>query len=128
MGGRGVDWLRAGLARAHAPSSDFDLNPDTVLPAGRALRPAAVLLGITDEDAPKVLLTKRSSALRHHPGQISFPGGKHEASDNSLLDTALRETEEEIGILQQQVDKEFTGELIEHSPAMQKAWQNLPDA
>jgi 8-oxo-dGTP pyrophosphatase MutT (NUDIX family) len=98
MGGRGVDWLRAGLARAHAPSSDFDLNPDTVLPAGRALRPAAVLLGITDEDAPKVLLTKRSSALRHHPGQIAFPGGKQDDADNDLTATALREAQEEVAL------------------------------
>jgi 8-oxo-dGTP pyrophosphatase MutT (NUDIX family) len=45
-----------------------------------------------------VILTRRAEHLRHHPGQISFPGGGHESLDNTLHDTALRETHEEIGI------------------------------
>lgn len=80
-------------------TSDFDLNPDTVLPGGRKLRPAGVLLGIETWGAePQVLLTKRSSALKHHPGQIAFPGGKVDAGDRDSTDAALREASEEIGL------------------------------
>lgn len=91
--------LRAALAKPGEDSSDFDLNPETVLPAGRKLRPAGVLIAVTvyDEE-PRLLLTKRSSALKHHPGQIAFPGGKQEDSDGSVVAAALREAREEIAL------------------------------
>ena len=89
------------LGRAHQGTSDFELNPETILPAGRRLRPAGVLLGITTyTESPQVILTKRSSALKHHPGQIAFPGGKVDASDADETDAALREAWEEIGLPQ----------------------------
>jgi len=60
---------------AREGSSDYDLNPAVKLPEGRRLRPAAVLVAVeTGGDAPRVILTMRSSAMRHHPGQIAFPG------------------------------------------------------
>ena len=91
--------LRAAIARSGDDSSDFDLNPDVVLPPGRRLRPAGVLIGITTfEDQPKVILTKRSSALKHHPGQIAFPGGKQDEGDADVIAAALREAREEIGL------------------------------
>lgn len=91
--------LRAALAKPGEDSSDFDLNPETVLPEGRKLRPAGVLIAVTVyEDVPQLLLTKRSSALKHHPGQIAFPGGKQEDSDGSVVAAALREAREEIGL------------------------------
>ncbi|ENP8317994.1 CoA pyrophosphatase [Vibrio vulnificus] len=66
---------------------------------GSKLRDAAVLIGFVErEQGLNVILTKRASHLKHHPGQISFPGGKYEESDRSLQATALRETREEIGI------------------------------
>ncbi len=87
------------LARSQTATSDFDLNPDTVLPEGRKLRPAGVLVGIeTSGAAPQVVLTKRSSALKHHPGQIAFPGGKVDAGDRDVTDAALREAWEEIAL------------------------------
>ena len=46
----------------------------------------------------QVLLTKRASHLKHHPSQISFPGGKAELTDTDLIHTALREAQEEIGL------------------------------
>ena len=81
-----------------APSSDYDLTP-ALRPAGRALRGAAVLVAF--EDAPgglRLYLTKRSSHLKHHPGQIAFPGGKIDAGDVDAVAAALREAEEEIGL------------------------------
>ncbi|WP_448554583.1 CoA pyrophosphatase [Thalassotalea montiporae] len=56
-----------------------------------------------DELSLSVVLTKRASHLKHHAGQISFPGGKVESSDTSKAETALREAEEEIGLNRQQV-------------------------
>lgn len=91
--------IKAALARKSAPSSDFDLNPEVSLPEGRKLRAAGVLVPfIAREGALQVILTKRSSALKHHPGQIAFPGGKQEDSDADITAAALREAEEEIGL------------------------------
>lgn len=62
-------------------------------------RLAAVLVPIVlRDDGPSVLLTRRTDHLHHHPGQISFPGGRVEKADRTAADTALRETEEEIGL------------------------------
>ncbi len=105
--------LRAGLDPSGAGSSDFDLNPGTVLPAGRKLRPAGVLVAVSlAGGAPGVILTKRSSALKHHPGQIAFPGGKQDDSDADVVATARREAFEEIGLPGDQV--RVLGRLPEH--------------
>ncbi|MCC2615463.1 CoA pyrophosphatase [Aestuariibacter halophilus] len=67
-------------------------------------KPAAVLMPILERDTQlSMLFTVRARHLKHHGGQISFPGGKLEASDNSLLDAALREAHEEIGLPLSQV-------------------------
>jgi 8-oxo-dGTP pyrophosphatase MutT (NUDIX family) len=62
------------------------------------IRPAAVLIPVVDHPEPTVLLTQRSAHLNDHAGQISFPGGKIDATDASPRDTALREAWEEIGL------------------------------
>lgn len=91
--------LQTALARETSTSSDFDLNPDVVLPADRKLRSAGVLIPVQVIDGvAQVLLTKRASHLKHHPGQIAFPGGKQEDSDASVTAAALREAREEIGL------------------------------
>jgi len=67
--------------------------------ATASLKPAAVLIPIIVRDGHlSVLLTRRSAQLRHHPGQISFPGGRQDPDDGTLAVTALRETQEELGI------------------------------
>ncbi|MGR2802373.1 CoA pyrophosphatase [Vibrio harveyi] len=74
------------------------------------LREAAVLIGFVErEQGLQVILTKRAEHLKHHPGQISFPGGKFEDDDQVLVNTALREAEEEIGI--HQTDIRVFGQL-----------------
>lgn len=94
-----ISQLTAALNRPGDGSSDFDLNPETVLPAGRKLRPAGVLVPVLlSGETPRLILTKRSSALKHHPGQIAFPGGKQDEGDADVTATALREAQEEIGL------------------------------
>ena len=91
--------LEAALLQHTTASSDFDLNPDVVLPEGRKLRPAGVLVPvIAGPQGAEVLLTKRSSRLKHHPGQIAFPGGKQDEGDADVIAAALREAEEEVGL------------------------------
>jgi 8-oxo-dGTP pyrophosphatase MutT (NUDIX family) len=91
--------LRAALDKPARPSSDYDLNAGVTLPAGRALRPASVLVGVQDGPrGARIVLTKRASHLRHHPGQIAFPGGRQDAGDADLIATALREASEEIAL------------------------------
>lgn len=65
-------------------------------PAGA--RKAAVLMLLSDEDDPELLFTQRSSSLRHHAGQLSFPGGKQDPTDTDAVHTALREAHEEVGL------------------------------
>lgn len=91
--------LIAALKHSGAASSDFDLSSGVTLPENRRLRPAGVLVAILcDGDEARLFLTKRSSVLRHHPGQIAFPGGKPEPQDSDIIATALREASEEIGL------------------------------
>jgi 8-oxo-dGTP pyrophosphatase MutT (NUDIX family) len=86
-------------------SSDFDLNPGVVLPPDRVLRQAGVLVACLDTaDGPRIVLTKRASHLKHHPGQIAFPGGKVEPVDDGPVGAALREAEEEIALPRGQVE------------------------
>lgn len=77
-------------------SSDFDLYPD-VTPHKRELRAASVLIPLVERSGLQVILTKRASHLKHHPGQVAFPGGKVEAGETPLQ-AALREADEEIGL------------------------------
>jgi len=70
----------------------------------RPIRPAAVLVPIVDHPEPTLLLTQRAQHLPDHPGQVSFPGGKIDKSDESPLASALREAEEEIGLARSSVE------------------------
>jgi len=103
--------LRRRLTACLAPGStgasaakrgDYDLNPAwrESVAAERVLRPAAVLVPIIERAAGlHVLFTLRASHLPSHAGQVSFPGGRAEAGDADAVATALRETEEEVGLL-----------------------------
>lgn len=105
--------LAAAVAATGRASSDFDLNPDVVLPEGRKLRAAAVLITVIDAPGgPEVLLTKRSPRLKHHPGQVAFPGGKLDATDADATAAALREAREEVGLPPETVD--VVGALAPH--------------
>ena len=59
---------------------------------------AAVLVPITRSDEPEVVLTLRASGLSTHGGEVAFPGGRRDPEDADLVETALRESEEEIGL------------------------------
>ena len=101
-------WLEERLAGTRAPEDPLDV----VMPAGserwpefvrdgisRTLRPAGVLIPVFERLAGlSVLLTRRSADLKHHAGQVSFPGGRLEAHDRDVVQAALRETHEEVGI------------------------------
>ena len=78
---------------------DLDLDPALWERAGvAATKPAAVLVPIVDRTAPTVLLTQRTAELASHAGQVAFPGGKIDPSDESPVAAALREAKEEVGL------------------------------
>jgi len=96
--------LASGLPVASPPiGSDFSLSG--VVPAPETWKPAAVLVPLVNR-APgvTVLLTQRTADMPSHAGQIAFPGGRRDASDADATATALRETEEEVGITPDFVD------------------------
>lgn len=106
------DAFRKAAQAGGGESSDFDLNPQ-FKQKDRALTPAGVLVAcLGPDDAPQLLLTKRSSHLKHHPGQIAFPGGKVDPGDDGPVGAALREAEEEVGLPQASV--EVLGTLLPH--------------
>jgi 8-oxo-dGTP pyrophosphatase MutT (NUDIX family) len=76
-----------------------------------ALKPAAVLIALIEEDQQlSIVLTKRANHLKHHPGQISFPGGKMEDFDSGFVNAAIREAEEEIGLNSDNIN--IVGQLL----------------
>lgn len=84
--------LKAGLSQEKAADPPRDL------------RPAAVLIPVVAEpEGCKLLLTKRASMLRRQPGDIAFPGGAVDTGDENPLETALRESREEVGLVAKDV-------------------------
>ena len=97
--------IKSSLSKYESCSSDFDLNPDMALNQKSNFLEASVLIPVlTFKKNLEILLTKRSTNLKNHPGQIAFPGGKKEKFDSSQIETALRETEEEVGLSQHLVE------------------------
>ena len=90
--------IAAGLARPAPEPEPKDLHM-IALKEGTRVTEAAVLVPVVNRpDGLRLLLTQRTAHLDDHAGQISFPGGRVEAADASREETALRETEEEIGL------------------------------
>jgi 8-oxo-dGTP pyrophosphatase MutT (NUDIX family) len=95
-----LEALVAHLRRVLSPASDALL---TGAPGGERI--AAVLVPLYARDGqPYLLFTRRASTLQSHRGEISFPGGSRELADGSLAETALRETQEEIGLAPERVE------------------------
>lgn len=108
----GEEWLRSRFAqpRSFAPVTTGDGH---LFREAEALRTAAVLVPVISRGSDlSVLFTRRTDHLHDHAGQISFPGGRAEPHEESAAQTALRETEEEIGLASDRV--EILGMLSEY--------------
>lgn len=93
----------AAITPAQSPWNYHELI-DLIDENGTAIRPAAVLIGLIERQSGlHVILTRRTEALKHHAGQISFPGGRIEESDQDPVAAALREAQEEIGLMSEHV-------------------------
>lgn len=110
-----AEQLRKRLAKTTVPADPLDIElpegagdwPDSVREQLLgSLKIAAVLIPIIENSRRdlSLLLTQRSADLKHHAGQVSFPGGRMEAGDEDVVQTALRETYEEVGIPRNRVD------------------------
>jgi len=95
-----IDELTKALLPLSAPPSGPAWNHAdmTELLGTRERAPAAVLVGFREGVQPRLVLTVRTDHLQAHAGQVAFPGGRSEPEDGDALTTALRESEEEIGL------------------------------
>jgi 8-oxo-dGTP pyrophosphatase MutT (NUDIX family) len=95
------------------------------------VRPAAVLIAVTDRPEPGVLLTHRPETMRAHPGQVAFPGGKLDPGEDAVA-AALREAREELGIEAGDVrvigasDRFVTGSGFDVTPVLALIPPDLP--
>lgn len=107
-GGNFPDLIRHAFEGTQAPGDFSSRRAVGDLPLQFAPRPpwkpASVLVPLVTHPVPTVLLTRRTERLQDHAGQVSFPGGSREARDATPVETALRETEEEIGLGREHVE------------------------
>jgi len=117
----------------------FDEGHGVALPGLRSdahfapapLRPAAVLIAVTDRAEPGVILIHRPAGMRAHPGQVAFPGGKLDPGEDAVT-AALREAQEELGIDPAQVrmvgasDRYVTGTGYDVTPVLALVPPDLP--
>ena len=92
-----MNW-RHRIHKALDPALDIEIEDERYLGGTVQHRAAAVLIPITDRAEPGVILTQRPTWLRSHAGQVAFPGGKVDDSDENSIFAALREAEEELNI------------------------------
>ena len=92
-----MNW-RHRIHQALDPALDIEIEDERYLGDTVQHRAAAVLIPITDRAEPGVILTQRPTWLRSHAGQVAFPGGKVDDSDENSIFAALREAEEELNI------------------------------
>jgi 8-oxo-dGTP pyrophosphatase MutT (NUDIX family) len=92
-----MNW-RHRIYQALDPALDIEIEDERYLGDTVQHRAAAVLIPITDRAEPGVILTQRPTWLRSHAGQVAFPGGKIDESDENSIFAALREAEEELNI------------------------------
>ncbi len=95
-----IERLRAALARGGSGGyrGDWDVTADAAPDSAATLMPAAVLIAISDEAEPQLLLTRRPTTMARHAGQIAFPGGRIDPGDDGPVAAALREAEEEVAL------------------------------
>ena len=92
-----MSW-RHRIHKALDPALDIEIEDERYLGDTVQHRAAAVLIPITDRAEPGVILTQRPTWLRSHAGQVAFPGGKVDDTDENSIFAALREAEEELNI------------------------------
>lgn len=90
-----IDSIRSALSKTSSPNS---VNSDGLIEA------AVAILVYPKPDSLTIILNKRTDRVEHHKGEISFPGGGRDPEDDSILDTALRETQEEMGIAPEDIE------------------------
>lgn len=99
-----LDWIRQRFN--HPPQWQPEITGESSLfPPHKNFTNASVLIAMVQRECGlHLLFTRRTAHLAQHPGQISFPGGRVDPEDNNVIETALREAQEEIGLVKEQVD------------------------